>query len=90
MPFTLWYSMKAKFEKEKFTEGTVQDNVDQWVKEAKVEKDKCDYCFVNGDTECLEECECGDCLDNHEQDCTCEGCCERGIEHLEAMRDAYD
>ncbi len=87
--------MKAKFEKEsgKFIEGTVQDHVDQWVKEVKDQKAKeewkCEYCDPHGD-ECTEECECGDCLDNHEQDCTCEGCCERGIDHAEAMRDAYD
>ncbi len=79
-----------KIENGKLIEGTVQDNVDQWVKEAKAEKWSCDHCDATGDDECYEGCECGDCLDNHEQDCTCEGCCERGIDHAESMRDAYD
>lgn len=49
---------------------------------------KCEDCGTND--ECTEDCQCGDCLDSHEGDCTCEGCCERGIDHAEAMRDAYD
>ena len=95
-PFTLWYSMKAKFEKEKgvFTEGTVQDHVDEWVKEAKIQKAKdewkCEYCDAKGDDECIEECECGECLENHEPDCMCDGCVDNRVDYAEARRDAFD
>jgi len=74
--------MKAKDEKE----VTVQDQVDKWVKEAK--EWTCEECGTND--ECTEECECYDCLDNHEGDCMCDGCCDRRIDAAEAMRDSYD
>lgn len=51
---------------------------------------ECEYCDAKGEQECEEECYCGDCLDGHEGDCVCEGCCDRGIDHLEAMSEAYD
>jgi len=81
--------MKAKFEKE----VTVQDHVDKWVKEAKIQKakeDSCDYCGVKDGEECIEECECEYCLENHEPDCMCDGCVDNRVDYAEARRDAFD
>lgn len=50
----------------------------------------CDYCNESFDSGCDDECQCPDCLDCHENDCTCEGCTERHIDRAESERDAYD
>jgi len=51
-------------------------------------KSICDYCETQD--ECEEECYCGECLENHDQPCDCEGCTESRANYMEAMQEAYD
>jgi len=47
----------------------------------------CGYCNVKNDDPCIEECECSDCLENHDSDCLCQGCTDRRCDAAEAMND---